>query len=185
MDLDFTPQQQAFPRRSARLAARQRAARAAGQLRHARGLRAAPRLGGALAEGGWSSVIWPKELGGRGCDLIEWLIFEEEYHAPDAPMRVNQNGILLLGPTLMEFGTARSRRRASCRAWRAATTCGRRAGASPMPAPTWPRSPAAPSATATTTWSTARRPGRRARVFANWLFGLFRSDPESRAATTA
>jgi hypothetical protein len=43
-------------------------------------------------------VIWPRELGGRGCDLIEWLIFEEEYAAAGAPMRVNQNGILLLGP---------------------------------------------------------------------------------------
>lgn len=58
-----------------------------------------------LADGGWSSVTWPKELGGRGCDLIQWLIFEEEYAAADAPFRVNQNGILLLGPTLMEFGT--------------------------------------------------------------------------------
>lgn len=54
-----------------------------------------------LAEGGFSSVTWPKELGGRGSDLIEWLIFEEEYYAADAPFRVNQNGILLLGPTLM------------------------------------------------------------------------------------
>ena len=32
-----------------------------------------------LADGGWSSVTWPDELGGRGCDLIDWLIFEEEY----------------------------------------------------------------------------------------------------------
>ena len=64
-----------------------------------------------LAEGGWSSVIWPKDLGGRGADLIEWLIFEEEYHAADAPMRVNQNGILLLGPTLMEFGTPEQKAR--------------------------------------------------------------------------
>ena len=55
-----------------------------------------------LAAGGWSSVTWPKELGERGCNLIEWLIFEEEYSAADAPMRVNQNGLLLLGPTIME-----------------------------------------------------------------------------------
>ena len=29
-----------------------------------------------LADSGWSSVTWPRELGGRGCDMIEWLIFE-------------------------------------------------------------------------------------------------------------
>ncbi|MET0270480.1 MAG: acyl-CoA dehydrogenase family protein, partial [Sphingomonas sp.] len=38
-------------------------------------------------------------------DLIQWLIFEEEYYRAGAPGRVNQNGIFLLGPTLMEFGT--------------------------------------------------------------------------------
>src|SRR3546814_2618828 len=32
-----------------------------------------------LFEGRWSAVTWPKQYGGRGCDLIEWLIFEEEY----------------------------------------------------------------------------------------------------------
>ena len=64
-----------------------------------------------LAQGGWSSVTWPKELGGRGSDLVEWLIFEEEYARADCPLRVNQNGILLLGPTLMEFGTAAQKAR--------------------------------------------------------------------------
>ncbi|HNB47253.1 MAG TPA: acyl-CoA dehydrogenase family protein, partial [Burkholderiaceae bacterium] len=64
-----------------------------------------------LAGAGYSSVTWPSELGGRGCDLIEWLIFEEEYWAADAPLRVNQNGILLLGPTLMEFGTPEQKAR--------------------------------------------------------------------------
>ena len=34
-----------------------------------------------------SMVMWPKAYGGRGCDLIEWLIFEEEYYGADAPMR--------------------------------------------------------------------------------------------------
>ena len=38
-------------------------------------------------------------------DLIRWLIFEEEYYRAEAPTRVNQNGVFLLGPTLMEFGT--------------------------------------------------------------------------------
>ena len=58
-----------------------------------------------MHQGGWSVVSWPKAYGGRGLDLIEWLIFEEEYYRAGAPGRVNQNGICLLAPTLMEFGT--------------------------------------------------------------------------------
>lgn len=58
-----------------------------------------------LNQGNWSMVTWPKEYGGRGLDLIQWLIFEEEYYRAEAPTRVNQNGVFLLGPTLMEFGT--------------------------------------------------------------------------------
>ncbi|MCL4186270.1 MAG: acyl-CoA dehydrogenase family protein [Rhodobacteraceae bacterium] len=64
-----------------------------------------------LHEGRWSMVTWPEAYGGRGLDLIRWLIFEEEYWAAGAPLRVNQNGIFLLGPTLMEFGTAEQKAR--------------------------------------------------------------------------
>ena len=58
-----------------------------------------------LNEGRWGMVTWPEAYGGRGLDLIRWLIFEEEYYRAGAPVRVNQNGIFLLGPTMMEFGT--------------------------------------------------------------------------------
>ena len=50
-------------------------------------------------------MSWPEEYGGRGADYIHWLIFEEEYYRAGAPGRVNQNGIFLLGPTIMEVGT--------------------------------------------------------------------------------
>jgi alkylation response protein AidB-like acyl-CoA dehydrogenase len=58
-----------------------------------------------LNDGRWGMVTWPSELGGRDADLLEWLIFEDEYFKAKAPLRVNQNGIFLLGPTLMEYGT--------------------------------------------------------------------------------
>ena len=58
-----------------------------------------------LASGNWGMVTWPEAYGGRGLDLIQWLIFEEEYYRAGAPLRANQNGIFLLGPTIMEFGT--------------------------------------------------------------------------------
>lgn len=64
-----------------------------------------------LNEGGWGMVTWPVEYGGRGLDLIRWLIFEEEYYRAGAPGRVNQNGIFLLGPTLIEFGTPEQKSR--------------------------------------------------------------------------
>ena len=58
-----------------------------------------------LAKDKWGNVNWPIEYGGRGLDLISWLIFEEEYYRADAPLRVSQNGIFLLAPTIMEYGT--------------------------------------------------------------------------------
>lgn len=64
-----------------------------------------------LKSGDWGMVTWPREYGGRGLDLIQWLIFEEEYYRSGAPGRVNQNGIFLLGPTLMEFGTPEQKQR--------------------------------------------------------------------------
>lgn len=133
-----------------------------------------------LADAGWSSVTWPKELGGRGCSLTEWLIFEEEYWAADAPQRVNQNGINLLGPTLMEFGTPEQKAR----------FLPRMARCDDMWAQGWSEPNAGSDMAAITsralrsddgehyvlngqkTWSTRA-------LFANWLFGLFRSDPAS------
>jgi alkylation response protein AidB-like acyl-CoA dehydrogenase len=64
-----------------------------------------------LNDGRWGMVTWPQELGGRGLDYIRWLIFEEEYYRAGAPTRVNQNGIFLLGPTMMEYGTPEQKAR--------------------------------------------------------------------------
>lgn len=131
-----------------------------------------------LFESRWSMVMWPAELGGRGCDLIEWLIFEEEYYGAGAPMRVNQNGQLLLGPTLMEFGTTEQKQR----------FLPRMAASADMWAQGWSEPNAGSDMAAITskavlegehyvingqkTWSTRA-------IFADWLFGLFRSEPGS------
>ena len=58
-----------------------------------------------LHDGGYAMVSWPVEYGGRGCNLIEWLIFEEEYWRSGAPGRVSQNGIFLLAPIIFDHGT--------------------------------------------------------------------------------
>ena len=64
-----------------------------------------------LQAGGYAMVPWPVEYGGRGANLLEWLIFEEEYYRAGAPGRVNQNGIFLLGPTIMDVGTPEQKAR--------------------------------------------------------------------------
>ncbi|MBV6423974.1 MAG: putative acyl-CoA dehydrogenase FadE17 [Steroidobacteraceae bacterium] len=178
MDLDFTPQQQAF-RAEVRAWLRDNVPKAPLASYDTReGFEQHRAWEAKLAQGGYSSVIWPKELGGRGADLIEWLIFEEEYHGIDAPMRVNQNGILLLGPTLLEFGTEAQKAR----------FLPRMARCDDMWAQGWSEPNAGSDMAAISsrairdgseyvlngqkTWSTRA-------VFANWLFGLFRSDPQS------
>jgi alkylation response protein AidB-like acyl-CoA dehydrogenase len=131
-----------------------------------------------LNQGRWGMVTWPEELGGRGCDLIEWLIFEEEYYRAGAPLRVNQNGIFLLGPTLMEYGTEEQKARflpkmatgeeVWCQGWSEPNA------GSDMAAI---RSRAELDGdhyviNGQKTWSTRA-------VWADWCFGMFRTDPES------
>jgi alkylation response protein AidB-like acyl-CoA dehydrogenase len=127
---------------------------------------------------GFSAVTWPKEVGGRGLDLIEWLIFEEEYWAAGAPLRVNQNGIFLLAPTLMEYGTEEQKRR----------FLPRMASAEDIWAQAWSEPGAGSDMAAIRsravrdgdhyvisgqkTWSTRA-------VYADWAFGLFRTEAES------
>ena len=64
-----------------------------------------------LYEGGWVGIWWPKEYGGRGASAIEQVIFNEELARSGAPAGVNMNGITLLGPTLMHWGTEEQKQR--------------------------------------------------------------------------
>jgi alkylation response protein AidB-like acyl-CoA dehydrogenase len=131
-----------------------------------------------LHAGGFAMVPWPVEYGGRGADLLEWLIFEEEYYRAKAPRRVNQNGIFLLGPTIMEYGTPAQKARflptmaSSQEVW----------------AQGWSEPNAGSDMAAIQT--TAIRDGSHYVVngqktwasrgaFADWLFGMFRTDPAS------
>ncbi len=58
-----------------------------------------------LADARLSVVSWPAASGGRDASLTQWVVFEEEYFAAQAPLRVSQNGIFLLAPTLFAHGT--------------------------------------------------------------------------------
>ena len=65
----------------------------------------------ALAAERLAVVSWPERYGGRDASLEDWLVFEEEYYRAGAPVRVGQNGLFLLAPTLFAHGTAEQRDR--------------------------------------------------------------------------
>ena len=131
-----------------------------------------------LSKGNWSMVTWPKEYGGRNLDLIQWLIFEEEYYRANAPIRVNQNGVFLLGPTLMEYGSDEQKK-----TFLSAMAEGRHIWAQAWSEPGAGSDMAAIRTTAIRnkdkfiingqkTWSSRA-------TYADWAFGLFRSDPDA------
>ncbi|PXX67002.1 alkylation response protein AidB-like acyl-CoA dehydrogenase [Nocardia tenerifensis] len=131
-----------------------------------------------LAEAKLSVVAWPAEYGGRDASLLEWVLFEQEYYAAGAPGRVSQNGIFLLAPTLFEHGTPEQLDR----------IMPRMARGDDIWAQAWSE-PEAGSDLAGIRSSARRTEGgwllsgqktwsSRA-AYADWAFGLFRSDPEA------
>ncbi|QJB68814.1 acyl-CoA dehydrogenase family protein [Parasphingorhabdus halotolerans] len=105
MDLKYTPEQQAFRAEIRAWLAANVPDKPLLTLEGEEGFHQHVEWERKLASGNWGMVTWPEQYGGRGLDLIQWLIFEEEYWAAGAPLRANQNGIFLLGPTVMEYGT--------------------------------------------------------------------------------
>jgi alkylation response protein AidB-like acyl-CoA dehydrogenase len=60
---------------------------------------------------GWVAIQYPKEYGGRGATITQQYIYDEELNRAGAPQLVNGQGIGLVGPTLMHWGTDEQRRR--------------------------------------------------------------------------
>jgi alkylation response protein AidB-like acyl-CoA dehydrogenase len=131
-----------------------------------------------LAEHRWSVVSWPREYHGREASLLQWVIFEEEYYHSGAPGRVSQNGIFLLAPILFEHGTQEQRDR-----FLPSMATGQQVWAQAWSEPEAGSDLAAIRSTAARddarggwvlngqkTWSSRA-------AYADWGFGLFRSDP--------
>lgn len=133
-----------------------------------------------LFEARWAVVSWPTEYGGRGASLWEWLIFEEEYYRAGGPQRVTQNGIFLLAPTLFEFGTDEQKARFLprmaaaedlwCQGWSEPDAGSDLAGIKSRAARDDERGGWVVNGQKT--WTTRG-------AFCNWLFGLFRTDPDA------
>ena len=132
-----------------------------------------------MADARWSVVAWPEEYGGRDASLIDWLIFEEEYWASGGPPRVSQNGIFLLAPTLFAYGSDEQRQR----------FLPRMARADDVWAQAWSEPGAGSDLAALRSTATRddqaggwRLSGQKTwssrAVWADWAFGLFRSDAD-------
>ncbi len=59
----------------------------------------------ALYDGGWVGIWWPRQFGGRGATLLEQYIYEEEMNRIEVPGTINPVGIMIAGPTIMQWGT--------------------------------------------------------------------------------
>ncbi|MDO8432352.1 MAG: acyl-CoA dehydrogenase family protein [Candidatus Binatus sp.] len=61
--------------------------------------------------GGWVGISWPKEYGGRGATLTQQIIYNEELSKVNSPALVNGLGIMLVGPTIIHWGTEEQKQR--------------------------------------------------------------------------
>jgi alkylation response protein AidB-like acyl-CoA dehydrogenase len=64
-----------------------------------------------MGRDGWTCLGWAREHGGRGCSLVQQVIFLEEYARARAPGRVGHIGEGLIGPTIALFGTDAQKKR--------------------------------------------------------------------------
>ncbi len=54
---------------------------------------------------GWATPTWPVEYGGRGLSQIEGVVLAEELATSGAPIQPPAGGEILLGPTMLHWGT--------------------------------------------------------------------------------
>jgi len=179
MDLTFTPEQEAFRKEAREWLEANVPKEPLPPLNTDAGVAAHREWEKKLAEGRWGMVCWPVELGGRGADLFEWLIFEEEAYRVGAPLRVNQNGIYLLGPTLMEYGTEEQKKRflpkmATCEELWAQAWSEPNAGSdmAAIRCTAFKNDKGNYVINGQKIWATRAS-------WADWCFGIFRTDPES------
>src|SRR5271170_7506667 len=180
MDLTFTPEQEEFRAQARAWLAAHVPPAPLPSLDTAEGFAAHRAWERELGADRWSVVSWPAAYGGRGIGIVEWLIFEEEYHRARAPKRVSQNGIFLLAPTLLEYGTAAQKERflppmASgeevwCQGWSEPDAGSDLAGI---------RARARPGSREGTWVLDGQKTWCSRGAFAHFMFGLFRTDPEA------
>ena len=163
MDLNFTPEEEAFRAEVQAFLKDKLPARIAKKVKAGQRLTKADQdeWHAILNERGWLANHWPEEYGGPGWGAVEKFIFDNECAVAGGP-RIVPFGVNMLGPVLIKYGNE-----AQKQYWLPRILSGAdwwcQATPSPALALTWPRSKPRRCAVwmprATTTSSTARKPG--------------------------
>ena len=64
-----------------------------------------------LHAAGYSAIHWPADHGGRDASQEVRMVFQEEYERAGAPARINIQGIMLAGPVILRYGTPEQKQR--------------------------------------------------------------------------
>ncbi|HSW16932.1 MAG TPA: acyl-CoA dehydrogenase family protein [Ramlibacter sp.] len=111
MDLNFTPEEQAFRAEVQRFVQNDVPARLTDKVRRGKRLTKADMLEwhALLQARGWLANHWPREWGGPGWSAIEKFIFEHDCALAYAP-RTLPFGVNMLGPVLIKYGNEAQKR---------------------------------------------------------------------------
>lgn len=111
MNLDFTPEEQAFRREVREFLAAELPDDIRERVRLGRRLSADDHLRwqNVLSRRGWLAAGWPREHGGPGWGPVERHIFDEECAAAHAPTVV-PFGVSMVAPVIMKFGSEAQQR---------------------------------------------------------------------------
>jgi alkylation response protein AidB-like acyl-CoA dehydrogenase len=180
MDLTFGAEHEAFRREARSWLAAHVPSEPLPSLQTATGFEAHRAWEATMFADRWSAISWPVEYGGRGLGVMDWLVFEEEYHRARGPERLSQNGISLLAPSLFEYGTAAQKDRFLlpmaageeiwCQSWPAPDASSDRVSLRSRAV----RNPKGDSwiLNGQKTWASGG-------AFAQWCFGIFLTDPDA------
>jgi alkylation response protein AidB-like acyl-CoA dehydrogenase len=107
MDLNFTPQEEAFRAEVRAFLAEKLPQRLSNKVAEGKHLSKADmeEWHAVLNERGWLANHWPQEYGGPGWSAVEKFIFENESAIAHAP-RIVPFGVNMLGPVLIKYGNA-------------------------------------------------------------------------------
>jgi alkylation response protein AidB-like acyl-CoA dehydrogenase len=64
-----------------------------------------------MASGRWVGLHWPVEYGGRSATLTQQIVYNAELTARSLPALPGHRGLTIVGPTVIEYGTAEQRAR--------------------------------------------------------------------------
>src|SRR3984957_14141770 len=65
----------------------------------------------AMGEKGWGTPTWPKAYGGGGLSAAEARVLQQEMNAVGAWSPIGGMGVMMFGPTLLEYGTEAQKQR--------------------------------------------------------------------------